>query len=119
MEFASRFLKAGPNLQLELTGRGQLNLVVGPERDSMIATCVTISAVAMGLLICVIVAKRNRLAFQERFPPISNAEFLDRCTPGTNPAVALKVRRIVAEHLAVEYELIYPSSTFNEDLGAG
>ncbi|QJW99856.1 acyl carrier protein [Frigoriglobus tundricola] len=56
--------------------------------------------------------------FNERFPPISDAEFLARCAPGTNPGVALKVRRIVAKHFGVEYERVYPSSTFIEDLGA-
>ena len=64
------------------------------------------------------VAKRRQAAFEARFPPISDAEFLARCSPGTSPEVALKVRKIVAEHLAVEYERIYPSSSFIEDLGA-
>ena len=50
--------------------------------------------------------------------PISDQEFLARCRPGTSPEVALKVRRIVAEHLAVKYEQIYPSTRFIEDLGA-
>ena len=52
------------------------------------------------------------------FPPISDKEFLARCTPGTSPEVAIKVRRIVAEMLPVDYERVYPSSRFVEDLGA-
>ena len=64
------------------------------------------------------VTKRHWGAFEARFPPISDAEFLARCSSGTSPEVALKVRKIVAEHLAVEYERIYPSSNFIEDLGA-
>ena len=64
------------------------------------------------------VAKRHLAAFEVRFPPISDAEFLARCSPGSSAEVALKVRKIVAEHLAVEYERIYPSSSFIEDLGA-
>ena len=61
---------------------------------------------------------RNRATFQERFPPISDAEFLARCRPGTNPEVALKVRKMVAEYFALEYERVYPSMTFIEDIGA-
>src|SRR3954470_15682779 len=38
---------------------------------------------------------RNRAALEEAFPPISDAEFLARCPPGTRPEVALKVRQIV------------------------
>jgi hypothetical protein len=56
--------------------------------------------------------------FNQRFPPISDAEFVARCTPGTNQQIALKVRRIVADRLGVEYERIYPSTRFVEDLGA-
>jgi hypothetical protein len=55
--------------------------------------------------------------FYEQFPPISDAEFLARCRPDTNPEIALKVRRIVAESLGVEYERVYPTSRFFEDFG--
>lgn len=57
-------------------------------------------------------------AFRERFPPISDEEFLARCSPGTEPWIALKVRRILSEALAVEYERIYPTSRLQTDLGA-
>jgi hypothetical protein len=66
----------------------------------------------------VILSKGYRERLEERFPPISDVEFLARCTPGTNPQVALKARRIVADGLGVDYERIYPSSRFVEDLGA-
>jgi hypothetical protein len=69
----------------------------------------------------VILAIRNRKAFnafEKRFPPISDLEFLTLCPPGTNPEIALKVRRIVAEQLGVKYDCIYPSSRFVEDLHA-
>jgi len=61
---------------------------------------------------------RGRNRFEEEFPPISDAEFLALCKPGTNPEVALKVRRIVAERFAIKYEQIYPSTNFIEDIGA-
>lgn len=72
------------------------------------------------LLVAVLVGvtAARRAAFEERFPPISDAEFLARCPPGTNPAVALKVRRIVAEYLAIEYARVHPSMRFVDDLGA-
>jgi hypothetical protein len=76
-------------------------------------------AVAGGLIVAVLLDRRGRVAFRRRFPPISDAEFLARCTPGTNPRVALRVRRIVAENLGVDYECIYPSTRFDVDPGAG
>lgn len=60
----------------------------------------------------------DRITFEKNFPPISDEEFLRRCRPGTNPEIALRVRRIVAKHLCVPYERVYPSSRFVEDLHA-
>ena len=70
--------------------------------------------------ICVAITsgKKDAESFKRRFPPISDAEFVARCTPGTDPAVALRVRSIVADKLGVEYERIYPSTRFVDDLGA-
>lgn len=85
----------------------------------MVAIILLASAVLVGVTVCLIAARRMRAAFVERFPPISDEEFVARCTPGTNPEVALKVRRIVSDSLGVEYERIYPSSRFIEDLGGG
>lgn len=70
------------------------------------------------VVLCVVLAVRDRAAFEERFPPISDAEFLARCSPGVDPKVALKVREIVAEHFAIAYERVHPSMTFVEDIGA-
>ena len=79
--------------------------------------------VASGLLIIFVVVasveRRHRIDFNDRFPPISDEEFLARCGPGTKPEVALKVRKIVADQMGVNYERIYPSTRFVEDLGAG
>lgn len=77
-----------------------------------------LSAYVITTIVCVYVEKWNRKSFEDRFPPISDAEFIARCTPGTNQDTALRVRRIVAETLGVEYERIYPSSRLVEDLGA-
>jgi hypothetical protein len=70
------------------------------------------------LVVCIGVARWDRATFEERFPPISDAEFMARCRPGTRPEVALKVRRMVAEYMGVDYERVYPSMSFIEDLGA-
>ena len=51
----------------------------------------------VGALLCVLAAVADRArALRERFPPLTDAEFLALCPPGTKPAVALKVRAIVA-----------------------
>jgi hypothetical protein len=80
-----------------------------------ILTCL---AVLVVVTIGVAMANRSRADFEERFPPISDEEFLARCRPGTDPKVALKVRQIVAEYFAIEYERVHPSMTFGGDLGA-
>ena len=77
---------------------------------------VVAALVAIGLA-GITVARLRRADFSKRFTPISDAEFLARCRPGTRPEVALKVRRIVANHLAVDYERVCPSMSFIEDLG--
>jgi hypothetical protein len=59
-----------------------------------------------------------RIDFNDRSPPISDDEFLACCGPGTNPEVALKVRRIVPDQMGVDYARNYPSTRFVEDLGA-
>jgi hypothetical protein len=74
-------------------------------------------AAVLTVLVCAAMAKRSA-DFENRYPPISDAEFLARCSPGVNPDVALKVRRIVAEYFAIDSERVYPSMTFVEDLGA-
>jgi hypothetical protein len=84
-----------------------------PEGASMIPILVGAVVVILAVIACIARAK-----FEERFPPISDAEFLARCSPGVDPAVALKIRRIVADHFAIEYERVHPSMTFIEDIGA-
>jgi hypothetical protein len=77
-----------------------------------------LAALVVAIFVGAVVSCWDQKRSRRRFPPISDDEFLARCAPGTNPQVALKVRRIVADSLGVEYERIYPSSRFAEDLGA-
>lgn len=82
------------------------------------AETVICASILFAVLFGIALVMRDRAAFEERFPPISDAEFLARCSPGISPEVALKVREIVAEHFAVAYERVHPSMTFIEDIGA-
>jgi hypothetical protein len=83
-----------------------------------------LQAVGFGVAVLVVLAaitviERQRGAvFRKKFPPISDEEFMAQCPPGTSREVALKVRRIVADQLGLEYERIYPSASFVNDLGA-
>lgn len=70
------------------------------------------------LWLVVLGAKQERQRFEQRFPRLSDQEFLIRCRPGTNPSVALKVRELVAFHFGMEYSRIHPSLRFIRDLGA-
>ncbi|NNJ26960.1 hypothetical protein [Alienimonas chondri] len=54
--------------------------------------------------------------WQERWPAISDDEFVAKCSPGTTPETALKARRIIAEQLGVPYERVSPEQRFVEDL---
>ena len=53
---------------------------------------------------------------QNKWPSISEDEFIRRCPPGVDPERALKVRRIIAEQLGVDYDRVYPEQRFVEDL---
>ena len=80
-----------------------------------------LAGVALFILFCWAGTRRGTQACEAKHPlvpPISDDEFLARCPPGTNRAIALKVRRIVADQLGVDYERIRPESRFVEDLGA-
>jgi hypothetical protein len=92
------------------------------EEESMLPALLFVALTCLALLVCVCVCifggRREQAAFVERFPPISDDEFLARCSPGTSREVALKVRRIVADYFGIEYERVHPSTRFVEDIGA-
>jgi hypothetical protein len=73
------------------------------------------AVVAVVVVVCVAEWRAHR-RFRERFPPISDAEFLARCKPDTNPVVALKVRRIIADALSIEHERVHPDARLLADL---
>ncbi len=61
------------------------------------------------------IGKRRR--FRERWPAISDEEFLEKCPQGTSLDTAIRVRRIVAKQLGIPYEHIHPEQSFARDLG--
>jgi hypothetical protein len=81
---------------------------------------VVLLLVTLGIFVVfqVLIARRERQRSEKEFPPLSDAEFVARCTPGVDPDVALRVRRIVADSLGVSYEMLHPSTRFWEDIGA-
>ena len=72
-------------------------------------------AVAFGLWLVVGGTGMSR-SWKQRWPAISEEEFISKCTPGVNPERALKVRRVISEQLGIPYEHIHPEQRFVEDL---
>lgn len=54
--------------------------------------------------------------WQEKFRPLTDEEFLSRCSPGVRPETALKVRAIISDQLGIPVEQIHPEHRFIEDL---
>ncbi len=68
-------------------------------------------------LVLICRSRGSGIPSEEKWPPISEDEFIRRCSPGVNRERALKVRRIIADQLGVDYDRIYPEQRFVEDLG--
>ncbi len=64
------------------------------------------------LTVVSVCAARDVAAFKEEYPPISDEEFLKRCSSSVRPEVALKVRQLVAAPSGVEYERLHPDTKF-------
>jgi hypothetical protein len=78
---------------------------------------VTILLLAIIATFVVLCEQRRVAAFNKRFPPTDDDEFVRRCGPGVRRETALRVRRIIAEQLGIEYEQVYPEQSFANDLG--
>lgn len=83
----------------------------------MLVTILVVAVLAIGLALALCWPARSK-AWLEKWPPISEDEFIRRCSPGVDRERALKVRRIIAEQLGVDYDRVYPEQRFVEDLGA-
>lgn len=75
-----------------------------------------LSAVTVTVSLAIGMEVRRRRKFNDRWPPISDDEFVARCSDGVSRDTALRVRRIVAEQLGVPYERVYPEQDFVRDL---
>jgi hypothetical protein len=72
----------------------------------------------LAILIGIFVAMQRRNSSVTPLRPISDEEFVRLCGPGTNPDVALRVRRVVARVLGLESKYMRPTDRFVEDYGA-
>ena len=78
-----------------------------------------IIALVVFVILAVIAAQASkscRESFNRKWPPITDDEFVAKCSPRANPQTALKVRRIISEQLGVPYERIHPDQGFVNDL---
>lgn len=78
--------------------------------------------IILGILIALVVfaalsCTSASIPSKDKWPPISEDEFIRRCSPGVDRERALKVRRIISEQLGVDYDRVYPEQRFVEDLG--
>lgn len=74
--------------------------------------------VALFVAVGLVFDHRFTAEWNEQWPKITEEEFLAKCTPGANPEIALKVRRIISDQLCIEYERIHPEMRIVEDLKA-
>jgi hypothetical protein len=104
-----------------MNARIRIQAVAHPRSDEvavMLAWLIIIAAALLIIAACAGCERMQQASFNERFPPISDEEFVRRCGPGTSADIALRVRRVVANSLGIEYQRIHPSSRFVDDLGA-
>jgi hypothetical protein len=48
-------------------------------------TVIIVPVLIVAAFVCIVLAARNRAEFEDKFPPISDAEFVAHCSPGTSP----------------------------------
>ncbi|QEG22011.1 acyl carrier protein [Mariniblastus fucicola] len=83
----------------------------------MTAAVVKLAVIAVIFISIVSYSIVEHRRWQDKWSPISDDEFMLRCSAGTNRDIALRVRRIVSEQLGVDYYRVYPEQSFVDDLG--
>ena len=83
----------------------------------MLIPLIAVTLVVLGLVVAYCWPV-NHKSWRDKWPPISDDEFIRRCSPGVDRERALKVRRIVSRQLGIDYDRVYPEQRFVEDLGA-
>ena len=82
------------------------------------AVFIAAALAAILMLVAFSLAMRDDCArVNEKWPSISDDEFVAKCKPGTSRDIALRVRRIVSEQLGVDYDRVHPNQDFVRDLG--
>lgn len=66
------------------------------------------------ILLVVVVPHFIQQRMAKIYPPITDDEFMARLPAGTSREVALKVRRIIADQLNVEYARIHPDTSWSD-----
>ena len=79
-------------------------------------TALCLIAAAVLLAVGIWLERRKRSNFENKWPAISDDEFLAACSPGTSRDTAIRVRRIIAEQLGVPYKRIHPDQHLVDDL---
>lgn len=74
-------------------------------------------ACLLGITIYLLVCLTDAIPDKRKWPPISDDEFMAKCSPGVSRDTALRVRKIVSEQLGVDYERVHPDQEFVRDLG--
>ena len=79
---------------------------------------IVVLVISVSLLFAVawVCEQKKWAQFNERYPPMTDPEFIQRCSPGTDPEVAIKIRHILSDSLGIPVERIYPDQNFS-DLG--
>ena len=78
----------------------------------MFETLIILGVIGLFVWISRVSEQRYIRSFKRRWPAITEEEFVAKCSPGTNPKRALRVRRIIADHLGIPYEHIHPEQKF-------
>lgn len=82
----------------------------------MLAALGTIACL-IGITIYLLAGLARDIPDKRDWPPISDDEFMAKCSPGVSRDTALRVRKIVSEQLGVDYERVHPDQEFVRDLG--
>lgn len=81
---------------------------------TVILLVVVLAVAAAGLGLAYSAHCERRSKFYEKYPPISDQEFVRRCGPDVNAERAIKVRHLIAHQLGVPAERIHPETRFDE-----
>jgi len=77
---------------------------------------VIVGLIAISMMFVVAVDRKVEQRFNKRWPPISDDEFLAKCSSSIDPEIALRVRAIISDVYGIPYNQIYPDQNLIDDL---